>query len=251
MKDNLLKKIYNHPDREEIISKLTLGISGDDINIWLIEKYGDIGDKKLIFTGKVLKQYKEEFLDIVKQIQSDTLAIRQEQANIVSDMKSTIQSNSAYKAKLNDYLDKEIDIKSMVKNMILACEARASEVFDNIQNNPTGVKLDYVLIQWFNTLTIMLEKYDVIINGSPDKIIQQNNINIQILDQHIGVFSKVIREVISRLDYDTSLLFVDILNEELKKLKEPQESALPIEARLMEAQKLEHIVSNQLDMPSA
>lgn len=251
MKDNLLKKIYNHPDREEIISKLTLGINADEISIWLIDKYADIGDKKLIFSGKVLKQYKEEFLDIVKQIQNDTLAIRQEQAGIVSDMKLKVQGNSTYKAKLNDYLDKEIDIKSMVKNMILACEARASEVFDNIQNNPQGVKLDYVLIQWFNTLTIMLEKYDIIINGSPDKIIQQNHINIQILDQHIGVFSKVIREVISRLDYDTSLLFVDILNEELKKLKEHVEPILPIDTRLMEARKLEDKVSTQLDVPSA
>lgn len=251
MKDNLLKKIYNHPDREEIISKLTLGIPGDEISVWLSDKYGDIGDKKLIFTGKSLKQFKEEYLDIVKQIQGDALALRQEQNSIVSDMKATVQNNSSYKAKLNDYLDKEIDIKSMVKNMILACESRASEVFDNIQNNPSGIKLDYVLIQWFNTLTIMLEKYDVIINGSPDKIIQQNNINIQILDQHIGVFSKVIREVISRLDYDTSLLFVDILNEELKKLKEPTEVSMPIEARLTEARKLEDIVTTQLDMPSA
>lgn len=251
MKENTLRKIYNHPDREEIISKLALGVNAEEIHDWLHEKYSAVGDKKLIFSAKVLKQFKDEYLDIYKQMREDFALVRQEQENIVKDMQTTVQSNSAYRNKLNEYVDKEIDIKTMVKNMVLAIEARAAQVFDNIQEKPENYKMDYVLINWFNSLTMILEKYDQIINGSPDKIIQQNNINIQILDQHIGVFHKVIREVISRLDYDTSLLFVDILNEELKKLKPTTETALPIDVRLSEAKKLEEQVSNQLDMPSA
>lgn len=251
MKENTLRKIYNHPDREEIISKLTLGVDAQEIHDWLSTKYGSVGDKKLIFSVKVLKQFKDEYLDIYKQMREDFALVRQEQQNIMQDMQATIQNNSSYRNKLNEYIDKEIDIKTMVKNMILAIEARAAQVFDNIQQKPENYKMDYVLINWFNSLTMILEKYDQIINGSPDKIIQQNNINIQILDQHIGVFHKVIREVISRLDYDTSLLFVDILNEELKKLKPSTEAPLPIDVRLNEARKLEEQVSNQLDMPSA
>jgi hypothetical protein len=251
MKENTLRKIYSHPEREEIISKLTLGVSAEEINVWLSEKYAAVGDKKLIFSAKVLKQFKDEYLDIYKQMREDFALVKQEQENIIKDMQTTVQSNSAYRNKLNEYLDKEIDIKSMVKNMILAIESRAAQVFDNIQERPDTIKLDYVLINWFNSLTMILEKYDQIINGSPDKIIQQNNINIQILDQHIGVFHKVIREVISRLDYDTSLLFVDILNEELKKIKPSTEAALPVDVRLSEAKKLEEQVSNQLDTPSA
>jgi hypothetical protein len=251
MKENTLRKIYNHPDREEIISKLTLGVNAEEVHGWLSEKYAAVGDKKLIFSVKVLKQFKDEYLDIYKQMRDDFALARQAQENIIQDMQASVQNNSAYRSKLNEYIDKEIDIKTMVKNMVLAIEDRASQVFDTIQKNPNNIKLDYVLINWFNSLTMILEKYDQIINGSPDKIIQQNHINIQILDQHIGVFHKVIREVISRLDYDTSLLFVEILNEELKKLKPSTETALPIDVRLNEAKKLEEHVSNQLDMPSA
>ncbi len=251
MKDNLLKKIYDHIDKDEIISKLTLGIAPEEINGWLVDKYANIGDKKLIITAKALKQFKDEYLNIVKQIQADCIAVRQEQDDVAQEIQTTIQNNSAYRAKLQEYIDTEIDIKTLVKNFIVASEFRISQIYDIIQDNPKNTKPDYILINWMQTLANMLEKYDVIINGSPDKIIQQNNINIQILDQHIGVFSKVIREVISRLDYDTSLLFVDIMNEELKKLKDTQEPILPIDARLLEAKKLEGMVSAQLDIPSA
>jgi len=251
MKDNLLKKIYNHVDKDEIISKLTLGISPEEINGWLVDKYADIGDKKLIFSAKILKQFKDEYLNIVTQIQQDCMLVRQEQAGVVQNIQSSIQNNSAYRAKLQEYVDKELDIKTIVKNFIVVSEDRISQIYDMIHENPKNTKPDYVLIQWMQTLANMLEKYDTIINGSPDKIIQQNNINIQILDQHIGVFSKVIREVISRLDYDTSLLFVDILNEELKKLKETNEPIIPVDARLLDARRLEDKVSAQLDVPLA
>ena len=250
MKETTLHKIYNHIDREQIIGKLSSGVSADEVNRWLKSKYS-INNTKLVFSTKILQQFKDEYLDLVKQIQNDCIIVRQQENAIVQDMQTTVQNNSIYRQKLEEYLDKEIDIKAIVKNMVLAIEMRAMQVFDDIQQNPTNTKKDYVLIQWFNSLTAILERYDTIINGSSDKIIQQNNINIQILDQHIGVFHKVIREVISRLDYDTSLLFIDIMNEELQKLKPTAiDAILPIDMRLAEAQKLEGRVLGQLDIPS-
>ncbi len=251
MKENALQKIYNHPDKDDLISKLTLGIEPIEISSWLSEKYIAVGNKKLIISAKILKQFKDEYLNIYKQIQADCISVKQNQNEIIKDIKSSVQNNSAYRAKLQEYVDTEIDIKTLVKNFIVAAEFRISQIYDIIQDNPKNTKPDYILISWMQTLANMLEKYDTIINGSPDKIIQQNNINIQILDQHIGVFAKVIREVISRLDYDTSLLFVDILNEELKNLKEPIDTILPVEARLFEAKKLEGKIATNLDIPSS
>lgn len=250
MKENTLQKIYQHPDRDEVISKLTLGFSPQEIHAWLNEKYIEIGDRQLIITVKTLKTFKDEYLNVVKQIQQDCVEQQQKESAIIADMQNVVQNNSAYRAKLNDYLDREINIKSMLKNMILAVEHRAMQVFDNLQETNKFGRSDYAAIQWFNMLLIAIEKYEPIINGSSDKIIQQNHINIQILDQHIGVFHKVIREVISRLDYDTSLLFVDILNEELKKLKASPIETMSVDVRLSEAKKLEdHLV--KLDVPTA
>lgn len=250
MKENILKKIYCHPERDEIISKLALEISPDEINGWLTEKYAIVGDKKLIISSKTLRQFKEEYLDLYKQMQSDFASIRQEQASIVQDMQRAVQNNSAYRRKAEEYLDKEIDLKSVIKNMIVAVEFRISQIYDQIQENPGNFKPDYVLIQWMQTLANILEKQEAIINGSPDKIMQQNNINIQILDKHINVFSKVINDVISKLDYDTSLMFVGLLNEELHKLRPPVDEVVPVDIRMSEAKKLESQLG-QLDIPSS
>lgn len=248
MKDNALQKIYRHPDREELISQLTLNIDPKEINLWLREKYQAVGDKKLIFSAKVLQEFKDEYLDLYRQMRQDMVIVSQEQTNTVQDMTDAVQMNPTYKQLLTEYAETELDIKTMVRNMLLAIQHRAMQVFDEIQGGTK--KMDYVLIQWFNVLLLSLEKYDTIINGSPDTIIQQNTVNIQILDQHISVFHKVIRDVIARLDYDTSLLFTQILNEELSKLKPADiPDTLPIDVRLSEAKKLEDGISKQLDVP--
>jgi len=252
MKDNIIKSISCHPDKDEIIAKLVLNISPSDINKWLKYKYKETKSTQLIIGIASLKKFKDEYLDMYNIVKQD---IMQEysnyRSNIEQDPKKLVQSNSAYRDKLQEYINTEVDIKVLIKNLIVASEFRIEQIYNIIQSNPNNTKPDYVILQWIQTITNLLEKQDTIINGSPDKIIQQNTINIQILDQHIGVFSKVIREVISRLDYDTSLLFVDILNEELKKLKEPTETTLSVDARLIEARRLEDQVSVQLDIPSA
>jgi hypothetical protein len=167
-----------------------------------------------------------------------------------SDPISLINSSKEYKRMLQNYLEQEVDLKVLIKELTVAAKARLEQLFVIAQQNPSNFKTDYVLVQWFQTLTTLLEKSEAIINGSPDRIIQQNNINIQILDQHIGVFHKVIKEVISRLDYDTSLLFVDILNEELKKIRPESSESVPIDVRMSEAKKLEGQIYSQLDSPS-
>jgi len=39
MNKNALKKILEHPDKDEIISKLVIGITPKDIHDWLSAKY--------------------------------------------------------------------------------------------------------------------------------------------------------------------------------------------------------------------
>lgn len=246
MKENALRKIYNHPDRDELISKLTLEINPTEINKWLVEKYSSVGDKSLIISAKLLKQFKDEYLDLYHNMKADIASLYEQpqelKKEVETEVKSLVQTNSIYRQKLEEYVDKELDIKNLVKNLVVAIEFRAAQVFDAIQASSGGAgKMDYVLINYMNSLVNVLEKYDAIINGGTDKIIQQNNINIQILDKHISVFQNVIREVISRLDYNTSLLFIEILNEELNKLKPIVDNAghAPIDVRLNEIKDIE------------
>lgn len=251
MKDNVLKKILQHPEKDDVIAKLSIDMSPKDINQYLREKYGHI-DKSLVLSIKQLSEFKNEYLDLYTQIRQDAMELKMDslQNNNV-ELTEIVQNNSMYRQKLAEYLDKEIDLKEMVKNLIVAAEARIEQIYNIVQENPKNMKPDYVMLGWVQTITTLLEKQNAIVNGSTDKIVQQNTINIQILDQHIGVFHKVIREVISRLDDETSLVFIDILNEELRKLKAPTVSDMPsVDVRLTEARRLEESLY-QLDIPDA
>jgi len=241
----LVQNMLSHPDRDEIISKLLLGFPLSDINEWLSVKYDK--EQKYVFSEKSLEIFKDEYLDIYTQIKEDIIKLYEKQNTPDQEIKEVIKSNSDYQDKLTEYLNQEIDIHTRLKRMIFNIQYRAEQVFDTIQENPRNTKMDRTLIEWFNTLSDVFEKYDKIINKPQEQILQQqnNNINIQILDQHIGVVYEIIKEILAKLDYNTSMLFIDLFNEKIKKIKSTPINILPVEERLEQVKQLEtQILSN-------
>ena len=63
-KDTGLKKILDHPDLEEIISKLLIGISSKDIHSWLKSKYTNVSESKFVISEKALISFQDNYLDL-------------------------------------------------------------------------------------------------------------------------------------------------------------------------------------------
>lgn len=244
-KESAFSKIVNHPDQDEIISKLVLNIDPKEINKFLKDKYEAIGDTNMVISVAMLKKFKDDYLDYFSKLKRDALTVKE---NTLPSPESMLNNNNAYRKLVEEYVDKEIDIKSLLKSSIAVMQSRIEQIYNLTQKNPDNTKPDYVLVQWLTNLITLMEKADGIINGSPDKIVQQNNINIQILDQHVNVFQNAIRGVISRLNQDEALNFVSLLSEEMGKLKAPPIfEPMSVDARLDETRRL---ASNQLDIPS-
>lgn len=239
-----LKKILDHPDKDEIISKLIIDKTPKEINEWLKAKYTTSAEAKYILPERALKTFKDEYLDIYKDIKEDIL-----KAKMDSEAELSIKNNRAYKQKLLQLVDKEIDIKQMLANMILAIETRAGEVFDSIQDT-SNLRGDRVLIEWFNTLGTMLEKYHKIVNGAPDQVVQ-HNVTLQVVDKHILMFHDALKEVLSKMDVQTSLYFMEVFNEKMSKLKESEnllpEKPLTIEQRFEEVSILNKQISEKIN----
>jgi hypothetical protein len=239
LKQSVAIRLKNHPEFSEICSKLIINIEPEQIVEWLEAKYAS-ADKSLLISKKDLTTFRDEYLDFYNQINEDARAVKNGESLSVEDqLQDALENDSTYRQRLQECIDDEVQIKTILKGMIVAVEARAMQVFDAIQRDNRNMRNDKILIEWFNTLTSMLEKYEKIVNGSPTNVINQNNINIQIVDQQINVFHKVIRDVLSRLDYDTSLLFIDLFNEELTKVKEMSSQPIPVDIRLDEAKQLQ------------
>jgi hypothetical protein len=245
-KENIAKRFLKHPDKDEIVSKLLAGISSADIAEWLKAKYNPDTEKAFIFSERYITSFKDEYLDFYTIMRED---LEKTKSNITASqqLQTEIQGTSAYHTALEKYADKEVDIKSIIKKLVVNAELRLSQMFDIMQEDPANFRPDRALIEWFNTLLAITEKYDTILNGPSDQINIQNNINIQVVDDHINVVFNIIKEILTKLDYDTSLLFIEMFNDEMKKLKPKDITPLPVETRLKEATLLSETISQKLD----
>jgi hypothetical protein len=218
-----VEKILKHPDKDELIGKLILGISSKDINEWLAVKYSSISDKNLIISESYLKKFKDSYLDVYTLIREDIEEAKKAVAASTEDQLSlSVKGNSSYKKMMLQLATKEIDIRSMVANLIIAIETRLAQVFDEIQEDPKNInsRVDRILIEYAETLGGLLEKYYKF-TESPADLTIQHNVTLHAVDKHIEVFQNVIKEVLSQIDLESSMFFMEKLNEEMSKLKAP------------------------------
>ena len=250
MNKNALSKIISHPDKDELISKLVIGISSKDIYDWLASKYVNPNEKKFILSEKSIKSFKDNYLDIYSLIQNDLANTKIAVANNnEDDLELSIRNLPAYKNILIKTANEELDIRTIVKKLCAAIELRFSQVFDEIQADPGTIntKIDRLLIDYTEVLGNILEKYYKFTEAPVNNVIQ-HNVTLQVVDQHITVFHYVIKKVFSQMDLETSLYFMEVFHEEMNKLKQP-EKAVPLnsEVRLAEAKLLNETINSKIN----
>lgn len=247
-----LKKILDHPDKDEIISKLAYGTDHVDIHEWLKVKYNNT--PKLVLSAKAIYTFKKDHLDIYNIIQNDIAKSYEalKTNNNLSDeekITSAIQGNPTYQQKLLELTTKEVDVKQMAARLAVMIEHRFTQVFDEIQEDPRNIntRIDRLLIEYVNSFSGVLEKLHKFANPQADIVIQ-NNLSVQVVDQHISVFHDVIREILSSLDLEASMKFMELLNEKMSKLKESTINATyeNQETKLAEAKFLNDQITKKL-----
>ena len=94
-KENIARRFLEHPDFQEIISKLLANISNSDIAEWLKAKYDPITEKKFIFSEKYIASFKDEYLDFYTAMKNDLL---KSQSNLLpsQQLQQEIQGTPAY-----------------------------------------------------------------------------------------------------------------------------------------------------------
>src|SRR5271170_7301184 len=100
MNKTALKKILEHPDKDEVISKLVLGAPTKDIHDWLASKYTAISELKFVISEKSIKSFQDNYLDVYNMIQEDMIKTKQSlvSTNPEQDLQLSVQNNSTYKS---------------------------------------------------------------------------------------------------------------------------------------------------------
>ena len=250
MNKNALKKILDHPDKDEIIAKLVLDYSAKDIHDWLAAKYTNVSEAKFVVAEKSVKTFKDSYLDVYNMIQEDIVKTKQAVVTSTEDqLELAIKNNPTYKSKMLELAGQEIDVRKIVAHLCVAIETRLGQVFDEIQEDPRNIntRIDRVLIEYGELLGGLLEKYYKF-TENPADISIQHNVTLQVVDQHISVFHDVIREILSQLDLESSMLFMELFNEKMAKLKPPAPDQAPnTDMKLAEAKLLNETINKKLN----
>lgn len=249
MNKNALQKILNHPDKDEIISKLVIGISPKDVHDWLAAKYTNVSETKFVIAEKSVKSFQDNYLDIYNTIYEDLAKSKSALATSTEDqLLLSVQNNPTYKNKMLETVGKELDIRSMVTTMCAAIETRVAQVFDEIQEDPRNIntRIDRLLIDYMEVLGGLLEKYYKFTEVPATQVVQ-NTVNIQVTE-HISVFHDVIKKVLSQMDLEASMYFMETFQEEMAKLKPPTEKEIPnTEIRLAEVKLLNETINKKIN----
>lgn len=250
MNKNALKKILDHPDKDEVIAKLILDVAPKDIYEWLAGKYTNVSEAKFVIAEKSIKTFKDNYLDVYNMIQEDIAKTKQAVATSTQEqLELAVRGNSTYKSKMLELAENKLDVRQMVAHLCLAVETRLGQVFDEIQEDPRNInsRIDRVLIEYGELLGGLLEKYYKF-TESPADLTIQHNVTLQVVDQHISVFHDVIREVLSQLDLESSMLFMELFNEKMSKLKMPTPETIPnTDIKLAEAKLLNETINKKLN----
>jgi hypothetical protein len=250
MNKTALKKILDHPDKDEIISKLVIGQPIKDIYDWLKSKYTNVSEIKFVVSEKSLKSFQENYLDIYTLIQEDLIKTKSAiAAGTEQQLELAVKNNTAYKSIMMETANKQLDVNETVARLAVAIETRFAQVFDEIQEDPRNIntKVDRLLIDYAEVFGNLLEKCYKFNEAPADQIIQ-HNVTLQVVDQHISVFHDVIKEVLAQVDLETSMYFMEVWNEKMSKLKAPDKEAAPnIDMQLADAKLLSETINKKLN----
>jgi len=215
------KKILSHPDKEEIIKRLVEGESLRSVEAWLKEKYTD---KKKHVTYITLHGFRKDYLNIKGEYLSDIQEIRRakDAAEKEEERIETIKNTSAYKEKLEEIVDAEIDVSRRLLEMEALVNSRL-EYYFNILQAGGSIREDKIFIEYINILRGLMSDWKKFIEGHSDVKVD-HNININVVMQQVTIIKNVVSEVLGELDSSMVPVFIEKLNNKLDVVDYEKES---------------------------
>lgn len=236
--------ILNHPDVDEIVSKLLTGTSPKSVVDWLQLKYSKDEQSHLHISSKLLSSFQDSpYLDYYQQVEKD-ISKTKNGTKLDKKIADSLSNNKTYRDRLNEVLDKKIDANQAFQRLQILFETRMEQIFDKIQEDPGNIRKDVEgsLIKYMEQYMSFVEKHEKIINNRPDQVIQHNHV-ITYFDQYTLLMQDAIRETLMEIDPDAAFLFMEKLSERTANLKPPSfddVSPQKVESKLLnEAKSLE------------
>ena len=230
------KKILDHPEKQKVIDKLVSGDTPKDVAQYLKLKFHGKDEAHLRLSANLLKEFQEQHLDQTGFI--NKIAKADGDGKLDKQIAQSLVESKEWRERVADTAGKEIDLKEKINSLLYLLEARAEQVFDKIQENPGSTKADYVMVKYFDLLFQAIEKADKVINERPDQLVE-HTYTVQMVEQHSVAFQEAIRDLLLEMGPEQSARFMELLNDRLAKLKDPNDLPPPsVEKSTQEVSKM-------------
>jgi hypothetical protein len=216
--DTLNSKISRHPDKKEIISKLLNGESVKKIEEWIKAKYPRT--KRYHISYMTLQKFRTNHLNIKGELLED-IKNRRHQDDVdaeKNEIRVALLNSSEYQKKIDEIVSKEIDVNRRLLEMEALISSRLEYYFNQVSSSERPNTFnDKALLDYINALRAILSDWKKYVDGFADKKIE-HNINIQVVDTQVKVLKEAMFEVLSEMDPQLILQFMDKLNQKMQSL---------------------------------
>ena len=214
-----LKKILDHPEKQNIISKLVSGDSPSSVSTYLKNKYNNSDQAHLRLSTQLLQEFLSKYADQHQYVQK--IVAKDADSKLDKQIAESLLANKTWKKRLEDVANNHIDFKEKMVNLFTILEARTEQLFDLIQANPESTKTDYIFTKYIELFQMMIQNGDKLLNDKPDIEIK-HTYSVQMVEQQSVAFQEAIRRVLERLSPDLAGQFMDMLKEEMDRLNPKQ-----------------------------
>lgn len=220
------EKILRHPDKDEIVRRLTEGESVRNVHKWLSGKYANY-NKKLKISVPTLQMFRKEVLKIDGQVLEDLNRARKEEDKRLEAeyVAQAVKSTNAYKDRLAQIADKNLDVASRMIQLDAVIGDRIEHWYNLISaGEALPDKADYELRKYIDQQMQILRDWKKLIEGIADKRVDYN-VNITVMNEQLSAIQTVIKDVIyEELGVEKAMEFMDKLS---NRLNQNSQKALP------------------------
>lgn len=213
-----INKISSHPDKDEIVRRLTEGEPVRSIHKWLSGKYARYS-KHLRVSIPTLQNFRSEVLKIDGKVLSDIQKVRKEHELELEKqyIEQQVISTNAYKDKLNQVASTHLDVASKIIQMDAIIGDRMEYWFNMLKSGQevSTHKIDHELRKYIDQQMVILQQYKKLVEGMADKKVDYN-VNITVMNEQMQALQSCIIELVrEELDSDKAIDFLNKLNNRL------------------------------------
>ena len=212
-REKKLNKVFLHPEKQEIISKLLNGESVKGVEEWLRNKHPR--KRKLWVSYATLQKFRKEYLHLEGEVLENLKAAKREQDDTSFNLeaKAILASSSAYQQKLSAIVNTEFDANRKILEMLTLISHRMEFYFNEVSTSP-DMKKDRMFMELLNTQRGLVQDWKKYVEGVADKRVD-HNINVTVVNEQITVLKNIVFEVLQDLDPDLIPAFVEKVNSRL------------------------------------